>query len=73
MNKAQCKGCNDILHSKSVHDWVCCSCFKNEKSNTGIFIDGGDSYMRCGGNFENMLLYNEKTGLFERLKLGDEE
>ena len=56
MSKAKCKHCGDIIESKSRHDWVSCSCFKNEPDTTGIFIDGGDEYLRCGGNLDNFEL-----------------
>ena len=57
MNKARCKNCGDVLHSKHRHDWVCCRCFRNTDGRTGIFIDGGDDYCRVGGNpdhYENL-------------------
>ena len=28
-NRIRCKNCGDIIESKSRHDWVCCSCFKD--------------------------------------------
>ena len=56
MSKARCKSCGDVIESKHRHDWVCCSCFKNEETTTGIFIDGGDEYLHCGGNLDNFEL-----------------
>ena len=38
-NKAQCKLCGDIIESKSVHNFVECSCGE-------IFVDGGKQYLR---------------------------
>lgn len=40
-NKAQCLSCGDIIVSKSVHDFVRCSCKK-------LFVDGGLEYARRG-------------------------
>jgi len=40
-NKAQCKLCNDIIISKSVHNFVECKCGE-------IFVDGGNEYLRRG-------------------------
>jgi protein-arginine kinase activator protein McsA len=55
MSKVRCKHCGDIIESKSVDDWVCCSCFDASDSHTtGIFIDGGNEYFRHGGNLHNM-------------------
>lgn len=44
--KVRCKVCGDVIQSKYRHDWVACKC-------RAIFIDGGDSYTRCGGSPEN--------------------
>jgi hypothetical protein len=43
MSKAQCLDCLDILESKHRHDLVKCNC-------GNAFLDGGDSYIRAGGN-----------------------
>lgn len=41
-NRIRCKHCNDIIESKSVHDFKFCSCRK-------VTIDGGHEYLqRCG-------------------------
>lgn len=40
-NRAKCLECNDVITSKSVHDFVECSC-------GAIFVDGGDEYHRFG-------------------------
>lgn len=44
-NIARCKRCGDIIESKSVHDFQMCSC-------GSIFVDGGDDYIRRGGDPE---------------------
>lgn len=54
-NKAQCNHCQDILESTHRHDFVVCSCFKDEEGCTGIFIDGGLEYARRGGNLTNLI------------------
>jgi hypothetical protein len=54
MSKVRCKSCNTVVESKSVHDWQACKCFTNELDTTGIFVDGGDEYFRCGGNIHSM-------------------
>jgi hypothetical protein len=43
MSKAQCLDCLDILESKHRHDFVKCEC-------GNAFLDGGDNYIRAGGN-----------------------
>lgn len=45
-NAIKCLKCGDIIESKSVHDWVRCSC-------GACFVDGGLYYMRIGGNKED--------------------
>lgn len=59
-NRAKCKNCGDVIESKHRHDWVACSCFKNEFDNKGFFIDGGTDYFRIGGNIDNLLRYDNK-------------
>lgn len=54
MSIARCRHCGDVIESKSQHDWVCCSCFSNEVNTTGIFLDGGEEYIRYGGNLGNV-------------------
>ena len=54
-NKIQCKNCGDVIESKHRHDWVACSCFKNEEDNQGVFVDGGTDYLRRGGKLENII------------------
>jgi hypothetical protein len=57
-NAARCNNCGDEIESKHRHDWVSCSCFKNEPDNKGIYVDGGTDYIRRGGNLSN---YTELT------------
>lgn len=45
-NKIKCLKCGDIIVSESVHDCKSCSC-------GACSVDGGRSYLRCGGNKEN--------------------
>lgn len=52
--KLQCKLCKDIVESKHVHDGKYCTC-------GAMFVDGGDEYLRIGGNTNN-IIYVE-TGL----------
>jgi len=40
-NKIQCNHCQDIIESKSVHDYRSCQCGK-------ISVDGGKEYFRRG-------------------------
>jgi hypothetical protein len=40
-NAAKCRLCGDVIESKSVHDFVSCSCGE-------IFVDGGLDYLRRG-------------------------
>ena len=51
-NRIRCRGCGDVIESKSVHDWVCCSCYSASQGSTGVFCDGGDAYLRRGGQLE---------------------
>ena len=53
-NRARCRHCKDVIESKHRHDWVACSCFENTEHTTGIFIDGGTDYKRCGGNLDSL-------------------
>lgn len=44
----QCKKCGDIIESKSVHDFVTCSC-------VACSVDGGHEYLRRCDNLEDMI------------------
>jgi hypothetical protein len=48
MSKAQCLDCEDVLESKHRHDFVKCKCGNS-------FLDGGDDYVRGGGNLLPLL------------------
>lgn len=45
-NRIRCLKCGDIIVSESVHDCKSCSC-------GACSVDGGESYLRRGGNKEN--------------------
>lgn len=45
-NRIKCLKCGDVIESKSVHDWVQCTC-------GACYVDGGHDYMRIGGNKED--------------------
>lgn len=45
-NKIRCNKCGDIIESKSVHDFVWCSC-------KACAVDGGHDYLRRVGNLED--------------------
>lgn len=45
-NKARCKKCNDIIESKTRHDFKWCKC-------GAIAVDGGKEYLRRLGKFED--------------------
>ena len=38
-NRIKCLKCGDIIESKSVHDWVQCTC-------GACYVDGGHDYLR---------------------------
>ncbi len=44
--KIKCLKCGDIIESMFRHDFRWCSC-------RNIFIDGGNDYLRYGGNIED--------------------
>lgn len=47
-NAAICNKCNDFIVSKTRHDFVECSC-------GAIFVDGGQEYLRRGGDLANIV------------------
>jgi hypothetical protein len=53
-NRAKCRKCGDEIESKSVHDFVSCSC-------GATFVDGGKDYLRRGGNLEDIEDLSEET------------
>ena len=40
-NRIKCKVCGDVIESKSVYDFVTCSCKR-------CYVDGGKSYVQVG-------------------------
>jgi hypothetical protein len=46
LNLARCLGCRRVLLSASRHDFWMCAC--------GTFVDGGNDYIRRGGNPEQI-------------------
>lgn len=51
----KCLECNTIIESKHRHDMVWCKC-------GGLFIDGGEDYVRVGGrNIYNYEYIEENT------------
>lgn len=53
-NAIRCKKCDDVIESKSVHDFQVCSC-------KACFVDGGLEYCRIGGNPEDIEFLTEYT------------
>lgn len=47
-NRIQCKKCNDIIESKTIHDFVTCRC-------GAVSVDGGKDYLRRCGNKEDII------------------
>ncbi|MEG1142968.1 MAG: hypothetical protein RR228_04080 [Bacilli bacterium] len=52
INKAKCKKCNDIIESKTVHDFKWCSC-------GNIAVDGGQEYIKRFGNLDDIIELSE--------------
>ena len=56
VNAIKCKLCGDVIESKSVHDFVWCSC-------GNCFVDGGHDYLRRGwkkeGSWEELSEYED--------------
>lgn len=53
INRAQCKHCGEIIESTHRHDFVQCSCCEDEEYPHGIFVDGGQCYLRRGWRKES--------------------
>ena len=51
-NAIQCLKCGDVIESKSKHDFKYCSC-------GSCFVDGGHSYVRIGGNQDDIEILTE--------------
>lgn len=45
-NVIKCRHCGDVIESKTVHDFVTCSCGK-------VSVDGGKDYLRRCGSYED--------------------
>lgn len=58
--QAKCAKCGDVIQSTYRWDFKACKC-------GAIFIDGGDSYTRCGGNPEDFLK-PDGTPFFDKKK-----
>lgn len=61
-NMAKCARCGDVIESKSVHDFVTCSC-------GAISVDGGHAY--CKRSF--MYSYDDIIDLSEWKEVPDKE
>jgi len=46
VNGVRCLTCNTVIVSKHRHDWQGCAC--GLKSDTFIYVDGGNDYRRMG-------------------------
>ena len=75
-NSVRCLVCNEVLVSKSQHNYVQCNC-ENQ-----TMTDGGNLYQRCGGKdldkIENLSKYiimteQEYEDMLERKRIKDEE
>jgi len=56
MGKVKCLECGKILESKFRHDFQMCDCPQQ------TFVDGGDSYLRCGGlDFEKIEILEDSS------------
>lgn len=51
-NAAECARCGDVIESKHRHDFVSCKC-------GAIFVDGGLSYLRRGGELGDIIERSE--------------
>lgn len=51
--KIRCKKCGDVIESQSRHDLVFCSC-------GAVYIDGGNDYLRFGGNKEDIQIIQKQ-------------
>lgn len=65
-NAIRCKHCGDVIESKSVHDYIACSC-------GACAVDGGRHYLRRCGNpddCEELSEYKE-VEVTPKYKVGD--
>lgn len=56
-NSIRCKHCDDVIESKSRHDFVACGC-------GAVFVDGGREYLHRGFRDDPELDY-EELSIFE--------
>lgn len=49
-----CLVCGDAIQSEHRHDFRKCSCGT-------VFVDGGRDYLRCGGDFNELMLVPAST------------
>ena len=71
INKIRCTSCGDIIESKSVHDYVTCSCGR-------VSVDGGKEYLRRGftdylTDFEDLSEYDVKLEIQKFLVVKTQE
>ena len=63
-NSIRCKVCGEVLVSKTTHDFEPCKCFRESGGAKGCYCDGGNSYLRFGGNpeeYENLSITRPYT------------
>lgn len=58
VNRIRCKKCGDVIESTYRHDFKGCSC-------KSVFVDGGTTYLRRGGNREDWEELSETTPIEE--------
>lgn len=63
MTFIKCLDCGEILESKSLHDFVKCSC------PNPLFLDGGDDYCRYGGKDDGKFEIIDSTTIHSFLKM----
>ena len=64
-NKIQCKLCDDIIESKSVHDFRWCKCGM-------VAVDGGKDYLRRVGDLNDwielsVVVKSDRQRMFENI------
>ena len=47
-NAIQCAKCKDVIESVHRHDFKFCKC-------GAVYVDGGREYIRCGGDFNDII------------------
>ena len=71
INKIRCTSCGDVIESKSVHNYVTCSCGR-------VSVDGGKEYLRRGftdylTDFEDLSEYDVKLEIQKFLVVKTQE